>query len=250
VLPHDRLHRVLHAARAANVNAAELGGPELVHAALVEALAIEPGIAVDVLLQTRPRAIYLEVAKLLEEHLSLDPREILPECRLLSWDELRAVQAGGVSIGGHSVDHTCLPGEAPAETDRQVTQCRRELEAQLGVPVLDFAYPNGWWSRGSVRALLRAGYRSAVTIEARPNHLGEGPFTLKRSCIWEGTSRGFGGYSHAVTACALDGAINTLGLSSWVPGERPDGLGVRPPDRSAPEAGLPEEPEINRAPGG
>jgi peptidoglycan/xylan/chitin deacetylase (PgdA/CDA1 family) len=236
VFPHDRLYRALRAARAAHLAAAELEVPPLVHGALEEALALDPMSGVDRLLQTRPRSTYLALAEALEARLGLHPEELLAECRVLDWDELREVQANGVSIGGHSVDHACLPTEAPAEIERQVTACRAELEAHLGVPVLDFAYPNGWWSRGSVRALLRAGFRSAVTIESLPNHLGESPFTLKRSCIWEGTSRGPFGYSEAITACALDGAINYLGLSTWVPGERPDAVGGRPAGGSGTQA--------------
>src|SRR5690606_17799213 len=94
-----------------------------------------------------------------------------------------------------------------------------------GLEVVDFAYPNGWYSRGSIRALIRNGYRSAVTTEDRPNRLGEDPYTLKRKCVWEFTSRGVGGFSPAVTACNFDATLGQLGLSRWVHGERPDAVG-------------------------
>ena len=73
---------------------------------------------------------------------------------------------------------------------------------------------------------MRNGYRSAVTTEDRPNRLGEDPFTLKRKCVWEFTSRGLGRFSPAVNACNFDDTLGQLGLSRWVHGERPDAVGA------------------------
>lgn len=224
-LLHDRLYRVLRLAAHRNLAVKQVGGGPLVTAALEETLGGNVIQALERLLETRPREICLKVAEALETCLDADPKDVLTDSRLLGWEELRAVKAAGFSVGAHTIDHACLPNEAPQEVDRQLSLSREKLETELGEPVVDFAYPNGWYSRGAIRALQRNGYRSAVTTEDRPNRLGEDPFTLKRKCVWEFTSRGINGFSPAVHACNFDDTLGILGLSSWVHGERPDAVG-------------------------
>lgn len=228
-LLHDRLFHVLRLAERQNLAVREIGGGPLVAAALEDALGQGDVIrALERLLETRPREICVRVAEALERCLRVDPREVLIDAPLLGWEELRAVRAAGFEVGGHTVDHACLPNESPLEVDRQLRLSREIFRRELGLEVLDFAYPNGWYSRGAIRALIRHRYRSAVTTEDRPNRLGEDPFTLKRKCVWEFTSRGIAGFSRAVNACNLDGTFGLLGLSRWVHGERPDALGALP----------------------
>lgn len=224
-LLHDRLYRVLRIAAHRNLAVKQVGGGPLVTAALEATLGGDVIQSLERLLETRPREICLKVAEALETCLGEDPKAVLADSRLLDWEELRAVKTAGFSVGAHTIDHACLPNEAPQEVERQLRLSKEKLEAELGDEVPDFAYPNGWYSRGAIRALLRTGYRSAVTTEDRPNRLGEDPFTLKRKCVWEFTSRGMSGFSPAVNACNFDDTLGVLGLSSWVHGERPDAVG-------------------------
>lgn len=224
-LLHDRLYRVLRMATQRNLAVREIGGGPLVATALEDALRGDVIWALERLLETRQRELCLQVAEALESALEVAPAEVLVDSPILSWDELRAVRAAGFGIGAHTVDHACLPNESQQEVDRQLARSREAFQQELGAEVVDFAYPNGWYSRGSIRALIRNGYRSAVTTEDRPNRLGEDPFTLKRKCVWEFTSRGILGYSPAVTACNFDDTLGQLGLSRWVHGERPDAVG-------------------------
>lgn len=225
-LLHDRLYHVLRIAADRNLAVREIGGGPLVTAALEDALRGDVIWALERLLETRPRELCVQVAQALEACLGVDPREVLVDSALLGWDELRAVRAAGFEVGAHTIDHACLPNETAQEVDRQLRASRETFREELGDEVVDFAYPNGWYSRGSIRALIRNGYRSAVTTEDRPNRLGEDPYTLKRKCVWEFTSRGVGGFSSAVNACNFDDTLGQLGLSSWVHGERPDAVGT------------------------
>ncbi len=225
-LLHDRLYHVLRIAADRNLAVREIGGGPLVTAALEDALRGDVIWALERLLETRPRELCLQVAQALETCLGVDPREVLVDSRLLSWEELRAVRAAGFEVGAHTVDHACLPNETAQEVDRQLRVSREKFREELGEDVVDFAYPNGWYSRGAIRALIRNGYRSAVTTEDRPNRLGEDPYTLKRKCVWEFTSRGIGGFSPAVNACNFDDTLGQLGISGWVHGERPDAVGT------------------------
>jgi hypothetical protein len=81
--------------------------------------------------------------------------------------------------------------------------------------VRDFAYCNGWYSDEVIAALVRNGFRSAVTTEDMPNLIGGDPFTLKRKVLWENFSLGVTGeYSPSLTVCQLDDCFGMLGMRS------------------------------------
>jgi peptidoglycan/xylan/chitin deacetylase (PgdA/CDA1 family) len=80
----------------------------------------------------------------------------------LSWDDVRALAAAGMEIGSHSVDHARLPELSRDQALEELKASRRELEKQLGQPVVLLAYPYNS-VRGEVQHLAaEAGYRIAV----------------------------------------------------------------------------------------
>lgn len=221
-LLHDRLYLLLRAAKKAHLPVDRLDGSRDARAALVDAVLGEPVKAVERLLERWNRLVCVEVAEALERALGENPSAALRDSPLLGWDDLRNVREARVEIGGHTIDHACLHTESPSEVARQVRDSKARIEAELGSPVVDFAYPNGWYSRRAIRALEEAGYRSAVTTEDRLNRLGQPAFALKRKIVWEFTSRGMRGFSPAVAACNFDDSFATAGLARWVTGEKPD----------------------------
>jgi peptidoglycan/xylan/chitin deacetylase (PgdA/CDA1 family) len=61
----------------------------------------------------------------------------------MTWDMLREMQAGGMTIGGHTVNHPIL---ARCDRDRQraeIVDCGRRLMEELGQPLRWFSYPRG-----------------------------------------------------------------------------------------------------------
>src|SRR5690606_3817506 len=54
-----------------------------------------------------------------------------PDCRPMTWDQLREMQAGGMEIGGHGVHHRML-AKLPDEALRdEVAECQARLTAEL-----------------------------------------------------------------------------------------------------------------------
>ncbi|MFM9961592.1 MAG: polysaccharide deacetylase family protein [Planctomycetaceae bacterium] len=94
----------------------------------------------------------------------------------MTWDMLREMQAGGMTFGGHTVQHPILANATADQQDWEVGECRRRLIAELGGPIDVFSYPNG--KRGDfnefTRAALRShGYRWAFSYSGghcRPGH--------------------------------------------------------------------------------
>jgi peptidoglycan/xylan/chitin deacetylase (PgdA/CDA1 family) len=88
--------------------------------------------------------------------------------RPLTWAEVHEMeQSGWVSFGAHTMHHPVLAALAdPQEVQREVSECRAVLEAQLGHPVRTFAYPIGkpeHFGQQGVQAVKAAGYTWAVT---------------------------------------------------------------------------------------
>lgn len=229
-LLHDRLFLLLREATRGRILPEEVEVEEPAGAALRRALQSGDAIvALEWLLETQPRRICVQVAEALERRLGVDPMAAWGESKVLGWEGLVEAARRGAIIGAHTVDHACLPNETGAEVERQLVDSKVELESRLQGEVAHFAYPNGWYSPSVIRAVARAGYRSAVTTEDRQNRLGGNPYTLKRRSVWEYTSRGILGFSKAVHACNFDGTLATLGIAPWTPGEKPDGLGAAAP---------------------
>jgi peptidoglycan/xylan/chitin deacetylase (PgdA/CDA1 family) len=84
---------------------------------------------------------------------------------------LRALHAGGMSIGSHAFTHRSI-GRLPDEEAREeLRRSRRVLEDHLGAPVTSFAYPfgtHGDFSEATDRALEDAGYELAFHSQHGP----------------------------------------------------------------------------------
>lgn len=74
--------------------------------------------------------------------------------------QLRALQAGGHEIGGHTVTHADLAEMAAEEARRQVCNDRTRL-VDLGLAATNFAYPYGEASLDLERIVEGCGYNSA-----------------------------------------------------------------------------------------
>ena len=105
------------------------------------------------------------------------------EERMLSWEQVRAMQKGGVFFGAHTMSHPAVSQLDPSDFEEELAQSKRLLEERLGVPVADFAYPFGKLSDANSAAeafLARSGYRSAVTTLEGCNLPTTNPFRLRR----------------------------------------------------------------------
>jgi len=61
----------------------------------------------------------------------------------MNWEMLRTMRGGGMTIGGHTVNHPILARLNPEQQWEEISGCRQRLETELGVPMTCFSYPNG-----------------------------------------------------------------------------------------------------------
>jgi peptidoglycan/xylan/chitin deacetylase (PgdA/CDA1 family) len=182
--------------------------------------------SLDDFIGEHPGATLRAIIDGLEKQLGARGADALPEQGdVMGWDEVREMAKNGVSFGAHTLHHTVLTLETPGQVEKELAEGKAICERELGQPVRDFAYCNGWYSDEVIATLKRLGYRSAVTTEDFTNRIGGDPFTLKRKVLWENFSLGMGGdYSSCLTGCQLDDVFGVLGVNHPVPGYRPQGV--------------------------
>lgn len=85
----------------------------------------------------------------------------------MTWDEIRALVAGGMTIASHSMSHPILSRvDDPRALDHELRESKRVLERETGRPVAVFSYPVG--GAGAINDIVRgrveaAGYRFALS---------------------------------------------------------------------------------------
>ena len=101
----------------------------------------------------------------------------------LSWQELAALEAGGVTVASHGWDHRSLGTMTAAEVDDQLERSRATLRSRLGVTADAFAYPYGTradYSDATGAAAARAGYRVVFTAQHGAINSVSAPLELPR----------------------------------------------------------------------
>ncbi|WP_242394765.1 polysaccharide deacetylase family protein [Anaeromyxobacter oryzisoli] len=251
-LPHDRLHAVLSELRRRGVPYERAGIAPPLQALLTACAETGPATTLDRLIARLPHDRLVALAEALEARLGASERDLPKGTRLMTWDDVRALDAAGIDVGGHTVGHAVLSNLPLREARRELAGCRDDLAEHLGKAPRHFAYPNGYYTPAVQREVGAAGFEAAVTIEDEENRRGQPPYGLKRKVLWENSTLGPVSWSGVVATCNVDGVFSALGLMRPVPGVRPDPL-PEPPASVAPaprpEAGSDPGPDPGPGPG-
>jgi peptidoglycan/xylan/chitin deacetylase (PgdA/CDA1 family) len=94
----------------------------------------------------------------------------------MSWDELREHGDRGIRIGSHAVSHPHLTRLSDAELRPELEDSKGEIEAELGRPCRDLAYPYGEHDQRVRAAARAAGYDHAFALRGRKGD----PYALPR----------------------------------------------------------------------
>ncbi len=129
------------------------------------------------------------------------PRQgIMPPLALMDWEALRRVAAAGVELGAHTVSHPVLPSLSEEAAERELRECRDELQHRLGKPVRAVSYPYGI-SNPAVRRVAARHYQLAcgtklgyVSEHSDPWDLRRiDAYYLRRANLFEHVTTGQGG---------------------------------------------------------
>jgi len=103
--------------------------------------------------------------------------------RMLTWNQIREMAAGGISFGSHTVTHPILSTVDPERVRQELTASKRALETALGRPVTLFAYPSGKpadYTDAVVASVRAAGYTAGLTTSVGLNARGGDLHRLRR----------------------------------------------------------------------
>ncbi len=107
-----------------------------------------------------------------------------PDCRPMTWAQLREMRASGMEVGSHGVDHRMLAKMTPAAMCEEVLASKRTIERELGGEAQVISYPVGGtdaYSSDVIAAVRDAGYRAACSYRAGPEALdAESRYAMRR----------------------------------------------------------------------
>lgn len=102
---------------------------------------------------------------------------------MLARSQVIELQAAGMEIGSHTVNHPDLRRLSPAALRNELQRSRADLQDLTGTRVDSFCYPRGVFDRMVYEAVIDAGYRSACSTLPGLSHRGSDHWLLRRAQI-------------------------------------------------------------------
>ena len=105
---------------------------------------------------------------------------------MMSWSDARELSENGIELGAHTASHPILTRISLEAANAELLQSKQHVEAEIGNPILSFAYPNGQASDFNSEIMdrvKRAGFEIAFTLLPGPTHRAtviKNPLTIRR----------------------------------------------------------------------
>ena len=103
----------------------------------------------------------------------------------LTWEQLREMELGGVTIESHTLNHRKLEELPDEEIRSELLNSKVVLEENLGHAVNFLAYPTGTYNLHIAGLAKDVGYKGAFTIKYGNVDLGSNLFALERVPIFQ-----------------------------------------------------------------
>lgn len=98
----------------------------------------------------------------------------------LTWDMVREMYAGGMSIEVHGVDHSSLRNRSQADLEFQALRSYETIRDRIGVRPYFLSYPAGEYDTATIEIFRSANYWAAVTTVQGATHSSDKLFELQR----------------------------------------------------------------------
>ncbi len=106
---------------------------------------------------------------------------------VLSAEEIAAVSESQASIGSHTVNHLRLAFIDAISANTELVISKQEIEHVTKRPCQFLCYPEGSYSDETCRMAKEAGYRAATSSTSGLNRVGDDPYRLKRTHLFDAT---------------------------------------------------------------
>lgn len=111
----------------------------------------------------------------------------------MTWDQARELDANGISIESHTVDHKSMTDLTDEQLRMELVESKKKAEKELGHPVEYMAYPTGTYNLHIAEMVKEAGYKAAFTIKYGDVDKASNIYALERVPIFhtEDTNKDF-----------------------------------------------------------
>ena len=101
----------------------------------------------------------------------------------LTWDQLRKLVFLGMEIGSHGLSHRPFTALSREELVHELSESKRRLEEEVGVPVRALAVAGGFWSHAVSEAARQVGYDAVWVSTVGTNGPETSPHALRRVVV-------------------------------------------------------------------
>ncbi|HEL1757792.1 TPA: polysaccharide deacetylase family protein [Streptococcus suis] len=98
----------------------------------------------------------------------------------LTLDQMKEMQANGMSFQGHTVNHPDLEVSSTDDQMSELSQSKNYLDSQLNQETIVVAYPSGSYSQDTLNISEQAGYKLGLTTNNGLASLADGLLSLNR----------------------------------------------------------------------
>jgi peptidoglycan/xylan/chitin deacetylase (PgdA/CDA1 family) len=88
----------------------------------------------------------------------LAPMPLMSDIEIKKWLEI------GMDIGAHTKTHADLTSLSKKDLNREIKNCKEELEKKFNIEISDFCYPYGHFNEMIYNLVKKAGYLSSVSM--------------------------------------------------------------------------------------
>jgi len=99
---------------------------------------------------------------------------------LMTKNEIHEWLSLGMDIGAHTITHADLTSISREKAQKEIKDCKDELEFFFDVPVTDFCYPFGRFNKYVLNTVKESGFLSATTMQRGKVKYESNRFTLPR----------------------------------------------------------------------
>jgi peptidoglycan/xylan/chitin deacetylase (PgdA/CDA1 family) len=98
----------------------------------------------------------------------------------MTWEMVKALADGGMTVEAHGVDHTTLRGRSRADLEFQALRSYETLQNALGLRAHLISYPAGEFDDATITVFQSAGYWAGFTTVQGATHHSDDLFRLPR----------------------------------------------------------------------
>ncbi len=111
-----------------------------------------------------------------------------PVHSLLNNAQIKEMNAYGIEFGAHTQKHVDLLKTIPKAQDKEITECKNDVEKIINKPVISLSYPFGGVNQSIKEKAKQAGYRYGIATNTGKQKFSDDLFQIRRIEISKNTT--------------------------------------------------------------